>query len=212
MRACALFLFFLALLAAPQTAHAHPHIFAHYHVAIAPGESGYFNLHFTFTFQGVPNPILTPGNSPDQPQLGQDMLANLVEHPFYLYLDMDGQNIGRQMVRPISVAQKNEKEKTYIFDLAIPATVKNFSFALYDPDYFVFVRTDGADAVTTKSLPVPCTVEEREVGRTVWGVLKTQYVVCGEQKPSETPLIKNKSMEDGSRNHRMDSNEYKYVP
>jgi len=127
----------LGLSIIPAAASAHPHIFARYRVTIGPGEKSYNNLHFTFTFQGVPNPILTPGTpANDQQQIKPDMLANLNEHPFYLYLDMDGQSVGRQQVRPVPVAGDTGKDKTYVFDLTVPVMVKNFAFALYDPTYF----------------------------------------------------------------------------
>jgi len=163
------------VLAWPVPALAHPHIFVRYNVTMAPADKGFVKLHFTFKINAPPNPLLTPGvQSADNPQLQRDMLANLAAHPFYIYLDMDGENLGRQEVRPTLSGGE-----MYVFDLTLPATNGNFGFSLYDPEYFVTVSQDGADAVKVKLDKITCAVDEEKVGKTVWGIIRAQHVECG---------------------------------
>jgi ABC-type uncharacterized transport system substrate-binding protein len=181
----------LILIASASPALAHPHIFARYSVTIDPPENGFVKLHFTFTFQGVANPLITPGVV-DNVQLNSDMLANLMAHPFYLYLDMDGQNIGQQTVRPVP-AKSDGKEQIYIFDLTLPDSMQNFGFVLYDPTYFDSVWQTDAHSVDIKWDKMACMVQEEEVGKTVWGILRAQYVQCADKSGPKPPphIMKN---------------------
>ena len=175
-------LFFV--LAGAQPAEAHPHIFIAYNVKLLPADAGYVKLHFAFKINALANPLLTPGTSAaDRPQLAKNMLANLSAHPFYLYLDMDGQDMGRQEVRPVPA----EKEGLYTFDLTLPATTKGLGFSLYDPEYFDDVRLDGPEAVQTKAGKLACRMTERQVGKTVWGIIRAAYVACGANKSAPPP-------------------------
>jgi ABC-type uncharacterized transport system substrate-binding protein len=168
------FLILAIILAWPHSALAHPHIFVRYDVSIAPADKGYIKLHFTLAINAPLNPLLTPGaQGADAPQLERDMLANLAAHPFYIYLDMDGENLGRQEVRPVLSGNG-----TYIFDLTLPDTKGQFGFSLYDPEYFVTVSQNGADAVKMKLDKTTCAVEEQKVGKTVWGIIRAQHVEC----------------------------------
>jgi ABC-type uncharacterized transport system substrate-binding protein len=158
----------------PHPAAAHPHIFVAYEVTVMPGDPGYEKLHFAFKINALANPILTPkAPSPDAPKLDPDMLANIAAHPFYIYLTLDGQDMGRQPVRPIPQA-----DGTYAFDLAVPAE-SGFGFALYDPNYFDAVRLADAGAVKAKAGKLACTIDEREVGKTAWGAIRAAFVNCG---------------------------------
>jgi ABC-type uncharacterized transport system substrate-binding protein len=167
-------------------AAAHPHIFVRYNVTIAPGDAGFINLHFTFKVREMASPFLTPG---DQPLLARDMLVNLEQHPFFIYLDIDGTALGRQTVH-LSANSESGRDKIYSFDLALPATFGSFGFALYDPTYFVLVTQDGASAVTAKVDGLSCSVQTQMVGKTVWGDLHTDYVQCGTQS-APRPVIRN---------------------
>jgi ABC-type uncharacterized transport system substrate-binding protein len=164
---------------------AHPHIFARYNVTITPAEKGFIKLHFTFTFQGVANPVITPGVV-DTVQLDKDMLANLAAHPFFLYLDMDGQSIGQQTVHLVPV-KSDGKEQVYEFDLELPDSMQNFGFALYDPTYFDSVWQTDANSVVVKWDKIACTAQEEKVGKTVWGILRAQYVQCANKSGPRPP-------------------------
>jgi len=167
---------------AVSPALAHPHIFARYNVTIAPSETGFINLHFVFTFQGVANPVITPGTV-DTVQLGNDMLANIITHPFFIYLDMDGQSIGQQTVKPMITKDGG----AYTFDLTLPDSTQTFGFALYDPSYFDSVWQADAKALTVKLDKFACTVQDEDIGKTVWGVLRAQYVQCASKTGPRPP-------------------------
>src|ERR1700743_3408731 len=143
-----------AVLLWAQPTAAHPHIFARYHVDIAPGDAGYVNLHFTFKVHEILSPLLTPG---DTQLLAKDMMVNLQQHPFYLYLDMDGEALGSQMVR-FTPAGSDGNDKFYNFDVSLPDSFQSFGFSLYDPQYFVSVQQDSPDAVNAKIDKVKCSV------------------------------------------------------
>jgi hypothetical protein len=167
-----------------QPAQAHPHIFVRYDVSIAPADKGFIKLHFVLKITAPPNPLLTPSANGDNPQLQRDMLANITAHPFYIYLDMDGEDLGRQEVHPVPSGGE-----TYVFDLNLPATEGSFGFSLYDPSYFVTVSQNGADSVTAKLAKTACSVDEERVGKTVWGIIRAQHVECG-GKPGAKPLLR----------------------
>jgi ABC-type uncharacterized transport system substrate-binding protein len=175
---------FAFCLAWPLPALAHPHIFVRYDVSIAPADKGFIKLHFIFKITAPPNPLLTPGAGPaDNPQLQRDMLANLAAHPFYIYLDMDGENLGRQEVHPVPSG-----DDVYVFDLTLPAANGNFGFSLYDPDYFVSVSQMGSDSVASKLGKIACAVTEQKVGKTVWGIIRAQQVECGNHPGAKPPI------------------------
>ena len=185
-----------ALILWPLPVLAHPHIFVRYDVVIASAESGFVKLHFTFKIRALANPLLTPGaQAADKPLMQRDMLANLAAHPFFIYLDMDQQSIGRQMVRPSAAAQDGN-DQIFVFDLTLPDSVRSFSFALYDPDYFDSVWQTGADSVHVSWDKIACRTAEQEVGKTMWGILRAQIVQCGDKTAALPPLrsFKNQPM------------------
>ena len=135
-----------AFLAGATSAEAHPHLFARYKVVLAPADAGYINLHFIFTVHSAANPLRIPDTqSGDMPPLTNDMLGNFQEHPFFLYLDMDGKAQGQQQVELVA-ENSTDSDPAYGFDLTLPDTLKNFGFVLYDSSYFDFVSLDSADA------------------------------------------------------------------
>ncbi len=181
-------LFLVAVLAGASSAQAHPHLFARYKVEVTPADAGFINLHFSFKAHSAANPLRIPdAQAGDTAPLTDDMLRNFQEHPFFLYLDFKGKPQGRQEVT-LTAQESKDGAPTYGFDLVLPDTLKDFGFAVYDESYFDFVSLDGAEAVSVKVEGLNCTPQTREVGKTVWGVLRANYVQCGDGPSLRTPL------------------------
>jgi ABC-type uncharacterized transport system substrate-binding protein len=191
-----IFLIF-AFLVWPLPVLAHPHIFARYDVTIAPPEAGFIKLHFTFKIHALANPLLTPGpQSADNPVLARDMMQNIAAHPFFIYLDMDGQNIGKQQVRLAPSGKTDTQgDQIFTFDLTLPDSIGTFGFALYDPTYFDSVWQEDAQALQVKWDKIACAVQDQDITKTMWGMLRAQYVQCADKSGPRLPprVLKNQA-------------------
>ncbi len=167
---------------------AHPHIFVRYDVTIAKSDPGYIKLHFKFAIHDIANPLLSPdAKIGDVPLLKKDMLANIAEHPFFLYLDINGKDMRQQVVELVS-SQANGDDQTFTFDLVLPDGMKSFGFSLYDPTYFDTVWQNSTDSTDNKLTNMRCSVEVQDIGKTVWGMLQAQHIACSDGSEA-SPVI-----------------------
>ena len=135
------------ILGLPQPALAHPHIFVRYDVAIEPASAGYIKLHFTFKINAAAN-LLTPGvQSAGQSAAWQPRTCWPISpriRSFFISIWMAKAWDGRKCA---TLSGHNDE---YVFDLTLPDTGGNLSFALYDPEYFVSVSQNGEGAMAVK--------------------------------------------------------------
>ncbi|MGB9154300.1 MAG: DUF1007 family protein [Alphaproteobacteria bacterium] len=180
----------MALLLTAQPAMAHPHIFVKYEVEITRKDKDNFGLHFIFKMHNVvtPNPLYM-----DQSPVTENLIEALGQHPFYLFMDMDGHMLGQQNV-DLTRAGGTDDEPVYTFDMDVPADTGSFGFSIYDSEYYDSVSLDGADALKIKVSSLTCSIISQEVAKTMWGINRAAHVECGDKSkplPSVSPLKHN---------------------
>lgn len=182
------FILFLALILASAPAAAHPHIFAKYDVVVSPKDKDIIGLHFTFTVHNVlvSHPLF-------RDQQIDNLFDALHQHPFLLFLDLDGRSLGQQDVE-LTRAGGTEEEPVYTYDMDVPAGM-SFGFAIYDPEYYDAISLAGADSITIKVPNLDCMASSEDVGHTMWGVNHASHVECGDKSkplPQINSLKKNR--------------------
>ncbi len=161
-----------------QPAAAHPHIFAKYEVDITRKDENTYGLHFTFKVHNVviPHPLFR-----DQQFVTDNLLEAIGQHPFYIFLDIDGHSLGQQNVELVRTGGTDD-EPIYTFDMDVPANTDSFGFSIYDPEYYDAVSLSGADTLRVKAPKLNCSASHQEVGKTMWGINSTTHVDCGDGK------------------------------
>jgi ABC-type uncharacterized transport system substrate-binding protein len=178
----------LVLTLAASPAMAHPHIFAKYDVVVSQKDKDTIGIHFTFKVHNVvvPHPLF-------QDQQIDSLFDALHQHPFLLFLDLDGRTVGQQDVE-LARAGGTEDEPIYTFDMDVPAGT-SFGLSIYDPEYYDAISLAGADAITIKVENLVCAASSEDVGHTMWGVNHASHVECGDKSkplPQINSLKKNR--------------------
>lgn len=171
-------IFFIVLMLIAQPAQAHPHIFVKYDVEIGQKDKSTLVMHFTFRMHNIvtPNPLFR-----DQQQVTGNLLADLGQHPFYLYPDINGYPLGQKNVDLIR-AGGTDDEPIYTFDWNVPTDAESFGFELYDPEYYDSISLNGGDALEVEVNSLTCATSYHEVSKTMWGVNRATHVECGDRK------------------------------
>lgn len=189
---------FLVLILVASPAIAHPHIFAQYDVVVSQKDKDTIGLHFTFTVHNVvvPHPLF-------RDQQIDNLFDALHQHPFLLFLDLDGRSLGQQDVE-LTRAGGTEAEPVYTFDMDVPAGT-SFGFTIYDPEYYDAISLAGADSIAIKVPNLDCLASMEDVGHTMWGINHASHVECGD-KSKPLPQI------NGLKKNRFDHPDFETAP